>query len=141
MDKNIEINEQSACPECNNISHSPAAFAYHPCPSCGTVFNKHGKDRRIEPRIIKSIPSMLHVEGAYDKISFSAKTIDVSDSGAAIRYNIFPLPQNSVVELEIMAMTIARIAVVVWSKEISKIESKSGLRFFQPIQPTLPPAA
>ena len=141
MDKSIETSEQLTCPECNNITHHPAPFTYHPCPSCGTVFNKCSKDRRYKPRIIKSIPCMLHVEGAYDRISFSSKTIDISDIGVGIRYSIFPLPQNSIVELEILDMAISMLATVVWSKEISKIESISGLRFIQPIQSTLPPAA
>lgn len=141
MEKDMETREILTCPECKKAFHHAAPFTYRPCPSCGTVFSKHGKDRRIKPRMVKSIPCTLHLEGTYDRISFSAKTIDISDSGVGIRYSVFPLPQNSIVELEILNMAVSRVAVVVWSKEVSKIESASGLRFIQPLQPTLPPAA
>ena len=137
----MEAKELVNCPECSNRLHSHAAFVGQPCPSCGTVLSKHGKDRRSSPRIIKSIPCILYVEGDYDRISFPAKTIDISDSGIGISYSIFPLPQNAIVELEIVELATIRPSVVVWTKEISKIESKSGLRFIRPIQRTSPPTA
>ncbi len=139
--EDVETKELVACPECNSISHRPTPFTYNPCSSCGTIFNKNGKERRGDIRIVKAISCILHIEGTFNKISVSAKTIDISTTGAGISYTVFPLPQNSIVELEIVDMSISRPAVVAWSKEISKIESRSGLRFVRPIQLTSPSIA
>ncbi|MBI5048014.1 MAG: PilZ domain-containing protein [Deltaproteobacteria bacterium] len=134
MNKNTEKKELLTCPECNNTFQHYAPFSYSPCPSCNTVFNKDGKDRRSNLRIAKVVPCIFYIEGAYDRISFSAKTVDISESGVGIRYAIFPLPQNSIVEIEMMNLATNTLAVVMWSNEISKIESASGLKFIQPIQ-------
>lgn len=141
INEDIEAKELVVCPECNKVSHRPAPFRYNPCSSCGTIFNKNGKERRGNIRTVKAISCILHIEGAFDKISVSAKTIDISTAGAGITYTVFPLPQNSIVELGIVDMSISRPAVVAWSKEISKIESISGLRFVRPIQLTHPSTA
>ena len=136
-----QIHELLSCPECKNPLHSQVPAAYQTCPSCGTTFNKHGRDRRREPRIPKATDCTVYIEGTYDRIPVSAKTIDISNSGIGIRYSVYPLPQNSIIELAIADVDASKFAIVAWSKNPTKVESMSGLYFLQPIQPTLPPAA
>lgn len=138
MNKDMGTKEIRNCPECNDTHYSYSASAYQPCPSCGTVFSKNGKDRRTAIRTIKSIPCKLYVEGDFNRISFSARITDISGGGAGISYAMFPLPQNAIVELEIVETATTKPSIVVWTNEISKIEFKSGLRFVRPIQKTSP---
>ena len=92
-------------------------------------------ERRMEKRFHLSSYCLISPEdGPHTQtISLTAKTQDISQNGAKIRYLGQELKPGSSVNMHIMNLNIRRTAKIIWSKALSELDVISGLRFMEPI--------
>lgn len=98
------------------------------------VLWKTGTDRRTEDRFLWSEYCYIFDDKIYNPISLLAKTQDISQNGAKIKYVGEPLSPGCAVNIHMKNLNIQRVSKIMWSKTINKLDSLSGMRFMEPIQ-------
>lgn len=96
------------------------------------VLWKTGTDRRAEDRFSWSAYCDIFDGKIHNPLL--AKTEDISQNGVKIRYVGEPLTPGDTVNIHIKNLNIQRVAKVVWSKTVNKLDSLSGMRFMEPMQ-------
>ena len=88
-------------------------------------------NRRSEERYPSSVDCQVFHKGKYHLMPLSAKTLDISQHGANIRYIGEPFNSGETVNIHIISLNLRRDAIVQWSKNIRELNTSSGLRFIE----------
>lgn len=104
----------------------------------GAITKREGVDRRSEKRFPWSAYCEIFDGKTYNHTPLLAKTEDISQNGARIKYVDKPLAFGDNVSIRIKNLNIQRAAKIVWSKAINELDSLAGMRFTEPVK--MPPA-
>lgn len=97
-------------------------------PAAGEVsMVNYGTERRKDKRSFWEEDTRVSEAGAYNPLPF-ASTVDLSRGGLRIRYLGKPMKSRGTVKIQIRSLKIKGTARVMWSEDISPVESMSGLK-------------
>ena len=126
--------EQLTCQNCNKSYNTAADMTPHACPHCGFIFSKLGSERS-EKRFQWSAYCYIFDDKIYNPMHtpLIAKTQDISQYGAKIRYAGKPLTPGDTVDIYTDMFNQLSRANVMWSMSINETDSMVGLKLVEPI--------